>query len=126
MAEQNEKKEVPSRELPDRVRFHYIKSNYFRIVHVDGAYGGITPGGDISINFYSERNPIPQITAHIIKPDGRLGEEIPEEKITRNGIIREVEVGAVLDLSTAKALITWLQDKIEVIENIQSTKGQSV
>ena len=42
---------------PTRVRFHYLKSQLWRVVHVDGAIGGITPRGMIHAALYSEEEP---------------------------------------------------------------------
>ena len=51
---------MPSSELPS-VKFHYIKSNSFRVLHVDGSLGGITPGRNIFVSLFSERGALPQI-----------------------------------------------------------------
>ena len=96
------------------IDFHYIKSNSFRVVHADGVYGGPTPRGYIVVNFYSERAPIPQKITQELTPPGQLGEEIGQEG--KVGIVREVEVGVTIDISHAKSLIQWLQEKVDVIE----------
>ncbi|MCL1470645.1 hypothetical protein [Argonema antarcticum] len=100
------------------IKFNYIKSNLFRVVRVDGIWAGITPNLDINVNLCSERYPIPQQTLHKIDPDGSIGEEIIDERISRDGIVREVEVGAVMDISTAKSLIELLQELIEQVEKV--------
>ena len=101
------------------IRFNYIKSNLFRIIRVDAIWAGITPNLDIHVNLCSERYPIPQQTLHKIEPDGSLGEEILEARISHEGIEREMEVGAVMDISTAKSLIELLQDLVEQIEKVK-------
>lgn len=101
------------------IRFNYIKSNLFRMVRVDAIWAGITPNLDIHVNLCSERYPIPQQTLHKIEPDGSLGEEIIEARISLEGIEREIEVGAVMDISTAKSLIELLQDLVEQIEKVK-------
>jgi hypothetical protein len=100
------------------IRFNYIKSNLFRVVRVDGIWAAITPNLDIHVNLCSERYPIPQQTLHKIDPDGSIGEEIIDARISRDGIVREVEVGAVMDISTAKSLIELLQELIEQVEKV--------
>ena len=42
------------------VAFDFIKSEYFRVIHADGALGGPTPQGLVHMAFYSERPPIPR------------------------------------------------------------------
>ena len=84
-------------------------------VHVDGAFGGITPNGHIDINLYSERNPIPTLVFHPLT-DGKLGDEIRSERVTRDGVVRELEVGAVMDVRAARGLRDWLTSQIEELE----------
>ena len=109
-------------EKPQEVSFHYIKSNLFRVVHVDGAIGGASPRGLIQINFYSERQPIPKQTVHALVDD-KLGEEIRERRISRDGIVREIEVGAMLDLNGAMSLYVWLEEHIKILQSVKS-EGQ--
>lgn len=104
------------------IHFHYIKSTFFRVVHADGAFGGVTPRGNIQTNFYSERNAIPRKTVHPIKADGTLGDEIRSARVERDGPVREIEAGVVMDVNATKALIVWLQNKVDQIER-RSDKG---
>jgi len=112
--ESNEKS--PSEHIPDRVKFDYIKSNFFRVVHADGVVGGVTPALDIHMDVWSQRAAIPRQIVHEMKPDGTLGEEIREERTVRDAIVREVEVGLVLNREMAEALIDWLREKINQVE----------
>ena len=105
------KKEDP----PESIDFHYIKSNGFRVVHADGAWGGLTPRGYIAMNFFSERFPIPRRLAHEIRPDGTLAQETDRD--SKKGVVREVEVEVMVDLAMAKSLILWLNDKIQTLED---------
>jgi hypothetical protein len=100
-----------------KLRFHFIKSNYFRVVDLDGIFGGIGPRGDINMNFFAERGPIPKAITHSIDMDtGLLGDELIEERDAKDGLIREVEFSASIDMSTAKSLISWLQEKVDILE----------
>lgn len=68
------------------------------------------------LSVYSERPAIPQITAHKLeKADGgvwRLGEEILEEKVSKKGVVREIEMAMIMDRNTAVSIRDWLTDKI--------------
>ena len=63
---------------------------------------------------FCERPVIPEMAVHVINKDSTLGNPIPGETTSKKGMIREVEVGFVIDRETAQNLITWLQDKIDV------------
>jgi hypothetical protein len=65
------------------IAFEYIKSNLFRVIHADGAIGGVTPSGNLHLAFFSERPAIPRMIVHKRDPSGTLGPPIPEKTITR-------------------------------------------
>lgn len=92
------------------VDFHYIKNSDFKTVLADGTISSLTPAGYINLNFYLERFPIPDTITRKVK-DGIVGEEIGQIS-NRNGIIREVNVGVVLDIETAKGVAKSLNELI--------------
>ena len=110
---------MPQETKLSSVKFHYVKSNFFRVIHVDGAYGGLTPYGFISCALYSDRQPLPELTENAVREDGIVGQEIVEHKKIKDGIEREIEVSIVMNLNTAKALQQWLDDKIKTLESMQ-------
>jgi hypothetical protein len=98
------------------IEYHFVKSNYFRVLHVTGAYGGITSNLLIHMNVYGDRTPIPKTMGHEIRADNRIGTETRREG--KQGVIREVEADIVIDVETAKAMVHWLNDKIVAVEKI--------
>src|SRR6266700_8184863 len=109
--------------LEGEIEFHFEKSNFFRVVHVDGAFGGISPGSQtIHISVYSERQPIPKKIVQKIQ-HGELGEEIPEKRVGRSGIFRELETDLVMSADVAIALRAWLDQRIN---ELQQTREQIV
>ena len=95
------------------ISFDYIKSNQFRVIRVDGVHGGLAPKAHvIQMAFFSERRPIPKKETFQLK-EGKLGEQIAKEQ--RDAIIREVEIEALMDLETAKAVSKWLEEKIDLM-----------
>jgi hypothetical protein len=103
----------------DEIEFYFEKSHFFRVVHVDGVVGGLSPDNRlIHMSVFSERAPVPKKTVHSII-DGVLGREILERREGKPGAFREVEVDLVLSLDTAVALRTWLDDKIGDIRQAQ-------
>lgn len=104
---------------PKTVKFHYLKSALFRVIHADGAFGGVTPSLDIFMGIYSQRPALPDITTHEITPNGMVGQELTEERIAKQGIVREMEAGVVLDLKSATAMREWLDEKIKMLSEAQ-------
>jgi len=116
----------PIGESQDELRFHYIKGAYFRTIHVDGAHGGATPQGKVQMSVFSERFPIPQTTVTVLTSTGP-GDEIREKRISKEGIIREVEANLIFDRHIAKIIGKWLIDKadeMELIEKKEFEKSQ--
>lgn len=103
-------------ERPKDISFHYIKSNLFRVIKVDGAHGGVSLRGEIHVALFNERRPIPVLVKHSITEAGKLGTEI--ERVARDGVVREVEADMVLLPATARSIARWLVEKAEEADRI--------
>jgi hypothetical protein len=108
----------------DKIKFHYIKANHFRVVHVDGVFGGLSPSGDIFASLFSQRPPIPTLTVQPIKENGELGDEIISERASKDGIVREMEVGLAIRPEVAQKLIGWLQEKVDQYNKLKTQTEQ--
>ncbi len=102
--------------MPDSpvVRFHYLKSSAYRVIHADGIVGGQTPSGFLQFSFYTERLPIPTMIEHAVTDLGgelkRLGEETRREG--KDGVVRDIEVGVIMTFDMATKLRAWLDVQI--------------
>jgi hypothetical protein len=99
---------------PSAVKFHYIKGSGFRVVHADGVIGGITPNRGIFLSLFSERAAIPKMIELAVNADGSLGDEKSREG--REGVVREIEVGVMLNKQTAKDIATWLLKQARILD----------
>lgn len=104
-----------------KIRFEYTKTGSYRSYHVDGAYGGVTPRGKISVDFYTEKFPTPTTTEHILAEDGTIGAETGRESTP--AITRQIEAGIVLDMDAAVSLRNWLNGKIEELIDAKEKAG---
>ena len=98
------------------IRFEFEKTPQFRNIHVDGAFGGLAPKGLINMAIFNERQPIPKATAHVLKDDHHLGEELVDARDVRSSVFRSVEANLIMDLPTAISIQGWLADKIAQLE----------
>ena len=103
--------------------FEYIKNASFRVIHTDGAIGGVTPQGNIHFALFSERAAIPRLLVHEANPDGTLGKALSDRTVVRPGIIREMDVDVVMSLATAKLFAAWLGDRIADLKKRQKKVG---
>ncbi len=96
----------------NRMVIEYLKSQHFRVIHVDGGIGGPTPSGHIHFAVFSERPAIPRRLVADVS-GGAIGDPIPEETVVRDGMIREMDIDMVMTISAAEE-IGRLLTKIEV------------
>lgn len=102
--------------------FHNKISPNFKQVHVDGAYGGLTPPGYINLSFYAERFPIPKSSDYSLKEDFTLGKKLGDSIDSKSGIVREYEFGIYFDLKTAVSIRDFLNERIKELETINNNK----
>ena len=96
--------------LVDTVTFDYIKTSNFRSVRADGAIASTTPNGYLHLALYSERPAIPRRGVFALNDDGSLGDLV--SMVSRESIVREMEIDLFLDLTTAEAIHRLLAGQI--------------
>ena len=101
----------------EEVEFDFIKSNFFRVIKADGAFGGLAPNGTFHMALYSERVAIPTKIFHEVEAGG-LGPEIREKRQVRKAIVRELEVDVAMDIAQVIVLRNWLNEKIAQFQQI--------
>lgn len=100
------------------IDFFFEKSALFRVIHVDGAVGSISPSQPaIHMAVFSERTPIPRQQAFAIK-DGVVQSEVIERRVSKTGIFREVEADLVLSVTGAIAIRDWLTERLNEIQDV--------
>ena len=98
------------------IKFHYSRTPSYRNYHVDGVFGGLNAKGNLHIELFNEKNPLPKTVTQEITKSGVFGKEIKREQ--QDGILREIECGLTLDIQTAISLRSWLDTKIKQFEEI--------
>ncbi|MFI3272442.1 MAG: hypothetical protein R3Y11_10155 [Pseudomonadota bacterium] len=105
-----------SPKLPHRIRYEYEQDPTTRIRYAHGVWGGLNPQGEIEMNFYLESDKLPPFSERIVAPDGSFGHEIAPYDENVKIITRHVHSKVVLNYHSAKAILEWLEDKIETLE----------
>ncbi|MDK1386402.1 hypothetical protein QN224_13380 [Sinorhizobium sp. 8-89] len=96
--------------MAEDITIHYEKSRHFRVIHADGAYGGVAPSGYLHFALYNDRFPLPKVGSIPIDDNQKVtGPEVPIERKT--GVFREVEADVIMDLPTALGFSLWLYEK---------------
>lgn len=102
----DERQERPEGTIDARFR----RTALTRVAHIDGAWGGLTPSGDILMALYSERVSLPETTSYEVLSSGRAVQR-PNEP-AEMALLRDIELEAVMSVEVAQALVEWLTVKI--------------
>jgi hypothetical protein len=104
--------------------FKYIFTYDYNPVYINGAHGGVTPRGELVVNFYQERQPVPNAMTHELNPNGTIGKEVAVEPEDLNrSLVRFISNGVVLNYQTARELHFWLGEKIREMEVLEKARA---
>ncbi|QWV94966.1 hypothetical protein KP004_07265 [Geomonas oryzisoli] len=107
----------------NEMTFKYIFTYDYNPVYVNGAHGGISPRGELVINFYLERQPLPNSISHEITPAGTIGPETDVEPADLGrSLVRQVINGVVVNHQTARELHYWLGEKIKELDAMEQAR----
>jgi len=108
----------------NEMTFKYIFQYDYNPIYVNGAHGGISPRGELVMNFYLERQPLPNSIVHEITPAGTIGPEtaVDPSDLTRS-LVRQVINGVVVNYQTARELHYWLGEKLKEMEALEQARA---
>jgi hypothetical protein len=102
-----------------KLTFKYVFNYGYNPTYVNGAQGGFSPRGEMVINFYLERQPLPEAISHEITPEGVIGREIGvEPEDLASSMVRFVDTGVVMSYENARVFHAWLGDKLREVEEL--------
>ncbi len=93
-----------------KFKFKYIIPDHIKDCYVNGAWGGITPRGEIHMHPYSERHPMPLEHIYDIKKDGSMSE--PGKTVKGANAVRLVQSSLIFDVQTAINIRDWIDGMI--------------
>ena len=104
--------------------FKYLFNDDYSPVYVNGAHGGLSPRGELVINFYLERPPLPNSVTHEITPAGGIGTETDVQPADHGrSLVRQVASGVVLNYETASEIHNWLGEKLKEMHAMEQAKS---
>lgn len=100
-----------------RVEYNYIFPDDYNPLYVNGAFGGISPQGEITCNFFMDRLPLPKSETYSVDEKGVIRDRVQEKSEEQNyQVVRYVQSGVIMNLDCAKRVNVWLTQQIEAIE----------
>lgn len=105
--------------------FKYVFTYDYSPTYVNGAHGGLSPRGELVMNFYLERQPLPNSISHQITSAGTIGPEtaVEPEDLGRS-LVRHVTTGVVLNYQTARELHYWLGEQLKQMEAMDQARQE--
>lgn len=97
------------------VKFIFKKTDDYKMHFINGAYGGLTPHGDVVCNFFFEYRELPESEDAVVS--GGKVDPVPNKQLN---MIRELKAGIILTPAQAMTIGKWLQDKAGEFEKIFS------
>ena len=112
--------------MEKEITFQFEKDPEYHVITANGAWGGLTPRGELKFDLFFEHIDLPDEITYMATPDG-LG---PETSRTPNPapITREALIGVVMTPENAENLGRWLIEKVSVLkkkEPIPPTSDES-
>jgi len=104
--------------------FKYVFNYSYNPVYANGAHGGISPRGELVMNFYLERPPLPNSISHEINANGTIGNPVAEEpEDLKNSMVRFVDSGIILNYESARNIHFWMGERLKEMEAIEKAKA---
>ena len=106
-----------------QLTFKYVFNYGYNPSYVNGAQGGFSPRGEMVINFYLERQPLPDAITHEITPEGAIGQEISADpKDLASSMVRFIDTGVVMSYENAKVFHAWMGEKLREVEEMHKAR----
>lgn len=107
------------------IKFKYVFNYGYNPTYVNGAQGGFSPRGEFVINFYLERQPLPNSITHAITPEGAVGGEVAvEPQDLGQSMVRYIDTGVVMNYENAKVFHAWMGEKLRELEELSKARSE--
>lgn len=106
------------------ITFKYVFNYAYNPTYVNGAQGGFSPRGEMVINFYLERQPLPEAISHEITPEGAIGKEtgaVPQD--LAQSMVRFIDTGVVMSYENARVFHAWMGEKLREVEELSKARN---
>lgn len=103
------------------VKFIHKFPDDYRIVPANGAWGGISPRGDLLMHFFVEHTAVPEIEIKSLNEDGTLASKKIKNEIE---VVRDMQFGVMLTVEQANSLAYWILDKVKSFEEAKAKRKE--
>ncbi len=101
---------------PNKIHYRYATAKNAPTFLAHGVWGGVNAHGEIELNLYTESDALPGESEQLVHPDGGVGPEIPDLQEETREVERTVHSKVIMSYHTARAIVDWLEDKMQILE----------
>ena len=94
------------------VVYKYIIPEDYEPEYINGIYGGLSPNGELVLNFFMDRFPIPLEARHAINEIGQVDNKTIQENNEDIKIRRVIKQGVMMSPNTAVSIYHWLKERL--------------
>lgn len=103
-----------------KIRFQRDPKLPLHLAH--GVWGGINQQAEIEMNFFSESEDLPDQVERLVMTDGTVvHEEVVGEDPDVRHMTRTVVARLVVSYETARSLVNWLDDQLDLLDELEGT-----
>ncbi len=107
----------------EQLIINYVKSNFHRVIRIDGFHSTLKNDGDIMLELFSERRSIPKRVHLTLDDEGEVKDALVDPPATPSQIDRELEVSLSMSIETATSLVENILEMFDLIETEEDAEN---
>jgi hypothetical protein len=106
------------KKFPEKLKFIYQTDEDCRQIYVNGAYGGMTPKGELIINFFFERTMVPkEERMPVVDGKPQLDKAVRVDPVTHDPtelvMIRNIKATIIIPVQEIATIANWMIDRLK-------------
>ena len=98
------------------IEFFFEYEPGYKVIPSNGVWGGLTPRGELRIDFFVESFGTPKSVKNKLDESGKLGEEIDRDPPQR--LVRRLQMGVLLSQRDAESLAGFIQRHLKEFKDL--------
>ena len=111
---------------PDEIRIDWEYDKDYRMVPANGMWGGITPRGDLRIEFFVEAVTVPNSGDTTLVNDGSGRYKEKRKTPEKPAVVRRIQVGVMVPPQQILSFMEWFRNKAKGIKVVSENPTEKV
>lgn len=101
-------------EKPGQIKFVYKIPENYSPQYINGVIGGVSPRGDITLNFFFENTILPRDEINVPKSDGSVDRLFPPQEMAK--MSRDIKAGIILAPHVAENIMGFIKNLLDAMD----------